>query len=57
MQNGWAELRIAAIECNYKEIHRQLKQQFIHRLEDNNMMVEINKVLTASEKIIYQVLL
>ena len=26
-------LRIAAIECNYKEVDRQLKEQFIHEAE------------------------
>ena len=44
-------LRIAAIECSYKEIDRQLKEQFIHRLNDNGMMVEIIKKLTKHSKI------
>ena len=34
-------LRLAAVECNYKEIDRQLKEQFIHRLNDNDMPAEI----------------
>ena len=45
-----SRLRIAAIECNYKEIDRQLKEQFIHRLNDNDMMVDIIKELTKSEE-------
>ena len=42
--------RIAAIECNCKEIGRQLKEQFIHRLNDNDMIVEIIMELTKSEE-------
>ena len=34
-------LRIAAAECNYKEIHRQLKEQFIHGLNNKAMLDEI----------------
>ena len=43
-------LRTAAIKCNYKEIDRQLKEQFVHRLNDNCMMVKIIKELTKSEE-------
>ena len=45
------QIRIAASECNYKEIDRQLKEQFIHILNDNDMMVEIIKELTKLKKI------
>ena len=31
----------AAIECSYQEIDRQLKGQFIHRLNDMEMLEEI----------------
>ena len=41
-------LRIA--ECNFKEIDRQLKEQFIHKLNDNDMMVEIIKDITKNEE-------
>ena len=41
-------LRIAAAECNYQELDRQLKEQFIHGLNDKDMLGEIMKELTAS---------
>ena len=34
-------LRIAIAECNYKEEERQLEEQFIHCLNDNDMLAEI----------------
>ena len=40
-------LRIAAAECNYKEIDRQLKEQFIHGLNDKAMLDEVVRELTA----------
>ena len=40
------KLRIAPTECNYKEIHRQLKKQFIQGLTDSDMSIEIIKELT-----------
>ena len=33
-------LRIAVAECNYKEIDRQLKEQFIHGLNNKAMLDE-----------------
>ena len=39
-------LQLTAIKCNYKEIYRQLKEQFIHRLNDNDMLGEIVWELT-----------
>ena len=38
--------RIAATEYNYKEINRQLKEQFIHGLNDSAMSIEIIKEFT-----------
>ena len=38
-------LRVTAIECNYQEVDRQLKEQFIHGLNDKNMLEEIIKEL------------
>ena len=29
---------LAAVECNYKEIDRALKEQFIHSLNNNEML-------------------
>ena len=40
-------LRIAAIECNYKETDRQLKEQFIHWLNDDDRE---NKELTRTKE-------
>ena len=43
-------LRLAAIECNYKEIGRQLKEQFIHNLNDTEMLAEIIRELTKTHE-------
>ena len=32
-------------KCNYQEVDRQLKEQFIHGLNDNSMLEEIIKEL------------
>ena len=48
-KNGWVGLRTAVVKCNYKEIDRQLKEQFIHGLNDVEMLVEIIKELTKCE--------
>ena len=37
---------LLVIECNYKELNRQLKEQFIHGLNDTNMLGEIIWELT-----------
>ena len=39
-------LWLSVIECNYKEIHKHLKEQFIHGLNDTEMLGEIVKELT-----------
>ena len=44
------KLRITTSECNYKKINRQLKGQFIHGLNDNDMSIEIIKELTKIEE-------
>ena len=41
-------LHVAAVECNYQEIDRQLKEQFIHGLNDKHMLEEIIKELTVT---------
>ena len=41
-------LYIVAIECNYQEINRQLKEQFIHSLNDRQMLEEIIKGITVT---------
>ena len=36
------------MECNYKEVDRQLKEQFIQRLNDSEMATEMIRELTKS---------
>ena len=43
-------LRLAAVECNYREIDTQLKEQFVHRLNDNDMLAEIIRELTKAKE-------
>ena len=40
---------IATVESNYQEVERQLKEQFIHGLNDKYMLEEIIKELTATK--------
>ena len=40
---------VAAGECNYQEVDRQLKEQFIHGLNNKGMLEEIIKELTATK--------
>ena len=40
-------LCVAAAECNYRELDRQLKEQFIHGLNDKLMLDEIIRGLTT----------
>ena len=41
-------MHLAAVECNYREVDRQLKEQFIHGLNDKCMLEEIITELTAA---------
>ena len=41
------QLQMAGTECGYKEVDRQLKEQFIHRLSDKIMIDEIIRELTS----------
>ena len=43
-------LQVAAVECNYQEVNRQLNEQFIHGLNDKCMLEEIIKELTTAKK-------
>ena len=43
-------LRLAAIECNCKEIDRQLKEQFIHNQNDTDMLAELIRGLTKIQE-------
>ena len=38
------------MECNYKEVDRQLKELVIHRLNDSGMLTEIIMELTKSDE-------
>ena len=40
------KLQLSAVECDYQEIDRQLKEQFIHRLKNIDMLGEIIRELT-----------
>ena len=40
-------LCVAAAECNYREVDQQLKEQFIHGLNDKIMLDEVIRELTA----------
>ena len=40
---------MAAVECNYQEVDRQLKEQFIHGLNDKCILEEIIKELTTTK--------
>ena len=41
---------MVAVECNYREVNRQLKEQFIHWLNARCMVEEIIKELTATNE-------
>ena len=43
-------LRTAVVKCNYKEIDRQLKEQFNHGLNDDEILGEITRELTKCEE-------
>ena len=38
--------RTVVVKCSYKEIYRQLKEQFIHGLNDEEVLAEIIRELT-----------
>ena len=44
---GWVDLRIKVVECKYNETNMHIKGQFINRLNDNVMPVEIIKEFMA----------
>ena len=46
-------LKLAVVECNYREVDRQLKEQFIHELNNNDMLTEIIRELTQTEESAY----
>ena len=46
-KNGWDGYGWQPAECGYKEVDRQLKEQFIHGLNDKIMLDEINRELMS----------
>ena len=48
VEEWMGRLCIVAVECNYQEVDRQLKEQFIHSLNDKHVLEEIIKELTAT---------
>ena len=48
MEEWMGRLCVAAVECNYQEKDRQLKEQFIDSLNDKHMLEEIIKEITAT---------
>ena len=40
-------VHVAATECSYREVDQQLKEQFIHGLNDKTMLDEVIRELTA----------
>ena len=49
VEEWMGRLWVAAVKCNYQEVNRQLKEQFIHGLNDKCMLEEIIKELTATK--------
>ena len=49
VEEWMGRLHVAAVECNYQEVNRQLKEQLIYGLNDKHMLEEIIKELTATE--------
>ena len=50
MEEWMGRLRTAVVKCNYKEIDRQLKEQFIHGLNDKEILIAIFRELTKCEE-------
>ena len=42
-------MHVTAVECNYREVDRQIKEQFIHGLINKGMLEEIIKELTTTK--------
>ena len=49
VEEWMGRLSLVAVECNYQEVDRQLKEQFIHGLNDKHMLEKIIKELTATD--------
>ena len=49
-------LRLAAEECNYRGIDGQWKEQFMHRLNGNDMLAEIIRDFTNDKHFLIHLL-
>ena len=47
VEEWMGRLCIAAVECNYQEVDRQLKEQFIHGLNNMHMLEKIIKSING----------
>ena len=50
VEEWMGRLRTATVECKYKEVDRQLKEQFIHGWNDDEILVEIIRELAKCEE-------
>ena len=50
MKEWMGRLRTGAVRCKYKEVDRQLEEQLIQGLNDDEMLVEIIRELTKCEE-------
>ena len=49
VEEWMGRLQVAAVECSYQEVDGQLKEQFLHGLNNKCMLEEIIKELTATK--------
>ena len=49
LEECMGRLHVVAVECNYREVARQLKEQFIQGLNDKCTLDEIIKELTTTK--------
>ena len=43
-------VKLAVVEYNYREVGGQLKEQFVHWLSNNEMLIEIIRELTKTKE-------
>ena len=48
IEEWMGRLQVVAVKCNYRELDRQLKEQFIHGLNNKCLLEEIIKELTVT---------
>ena len=50
VEKWMGRLRTTMVECKYKEVESQFKEQFIHGLNNDEMLIEIIRQLTKCEE-------